>query len=99
MQDDAWMVKAACRGLDPEVSDRIFFPELHKGEQQDVRRAKAFCIRCPVRRHCLAFAVAHKERHGVWGGMSEGQRKAISRPVKEQIRRRWFSVYKRRGGD
>lgn len=98
MLDDGWMVKGACRGLDPDAADKIFFPEVAQGGVADIRRARAFCIRCPVRRHCLAFAIAHKERHGVWGGMSEGQRKAISRPVKEQIRRRWFAKYKKGRG-
>ena len=57
-----WMDLALCAQTDPE----IFFPE--KGESP--RDAKRVCAECPVRTECAAYAVANKERFGVWGGLS-----------------------------
>lgn len=95
MRDDGWMTRAACLGLpEPEI-DRIFYPEVPKGQPISISEAKTFCDRCPVRRSCLAYAIAHKIRHGVWGGYSERQRQALGREVKVQIRRKWFSIYPR----
>ena len=65
-----WMHRAACAGKDPE----LFFPE--KGIS--AQRAKAICDTCPVRVPCLQFAV---ENHvfGVWGGLSERERRRVRR--------------------
>jgi len=58
-----------CAQTDPEV----FFPE--KGGS--VREAKAVCAGCPVRAQCLEHALAHDERFGVWGGLSERERRRL----------------------
>jgi WhiB family redox-sensing transcriptional regulator len=68
---EPWQVRALCAQTDPEA----FFPV----PGGSVREAKAVCLRCPVRAECLAFALAHDERHGVWGGMSEPERRALKR--------------------
>jgi WhiB family transcriptional regulator, redox-sensing transcriptional regulator len=41
---------------------------------QQVAEAKEICARCQVRRECLMFALLTRQRHGVWGGMSEEER-------------------------
>jgi WhiB family redox-sensing transcriptional regulator len=64
-----WWFEGVCAQTDPEV----FFPE--KGGS--VREAKAVCARCPVRAQCLAHALAHGERFGVWGGLSEPERRRL----------------------
>ena len=64
-----WWFEGVCAQTDPEV----FFPE--KGGS--VREAKAVCARCPVRAQCLAHALAHGERYGVWGGLSEPERRRL----------------------
>jgi len=64
-----WWFEGVCAQTDPEV----FFPE--KGGS--VREAKAVCARCPVRAQCLAHALAHGERFGVWGGFSEPERRRL----------------------
>ena len=64
-----WWFAGLCAQTDPEV----FFPE--KGGS--VREAKAVCARCPVRAQCLAHALAHGERFGVWGGLSEPERRRL----------------------
>ena len=75
--EDAWQVKAACRG--PQAA--VFFPPTsfeRKDEKLDrERRAKAICATCPVKRPCLDYAVKIREPHGIWGGLSEGERKRL----------------------
>ena len=66
-----WTGQALCAQTDPE----LFFPE--KG--QPSREAKATCLRCPVRVACLDWALEHDERFGVWGGISERQRRELRR--------------------
>lgn len=71
-----WWDRAACRGMDPAM----FFPE--RGDAVDA--AKAICAQCPVRIECLDYALDHKIRHGVWGGMSERQREKVRRGIRTQ---------------
>jgi WhiB family redox-sensing transcriptional regulator len=75
--DDAWQVKAACRG--PQAT--VFFPPSsfeRKDEKLDrERRAKAICATCPVKQPCLDYAMRTREQHGIWGGLSESERKRI----------------------
>ena len=66
-----WRADALCAQTDPEV----FFPE--KGGSPAL--AKRVCRVCPVRLPCLAFALAVGERHGVWGGLSERERRRVRR--------------------
>lgn len=65
----AWMADAACREH-PEVE---FFPT--RGERTDP--AKAVCSGCLVRPACLAYATEHREAHGIWGGVSERERRRV----------------------
>lgn len=64
-----WRARAACRGTDPE----LFFPELGG----NATAAKAVCAGCPVRAPCLAYAVSTPERHGVFGGLDERERRGM----------------------
>ncbi|HEY9557184.1 MAG TPA: WhiB family transcriptional regulator [Acidimicrobiales bacterium] len=74
--DEAWQMKAACRG--PQAT--VFFPPSHferKEEKLDrEERAKAICRTCSVREPCLSYAVRIREPHGIWGGLNEAERKA-----------------------
>jgi WhiB family redox-sensing transcriptional regulator len=65
------MAEALCAQADPEA----WFPD--KGES--TRLAKAICAGCPVRVPCLAYALDHNERFGVWGGLSERERRELPR--------------------
>jgi WhiB family redox-sensing transcriptional regulator len=67
-QRPAWHRRAACRG---QVA--AFFPT--RGESAD--EAKAICSGCPVKAECAAAGLS--ERHGIWAGMSERQRRAARR--------------------
>ena len=65
-----WTIAAACRPMDP---DELFV----RGASQN--RAKAICAACPVRTECLADALDNRVEFGVWGGMTERERRALLR--------------------
>ena len=67
--DEAWRLNALCAETDPEA----FFPE--KGGS--TREAKRVCSGCEVRAECLEFALANDERFGIWGGLSERERRRL----------------------
>ena len=71
--DDQWQERALCAQTDPEA----FFPE--KGGS--TREAKRICQGCEVRDACLDYALANDERFGIWGGLSERERRRIKRGV------------------
>lgn len=76
--EELWQAKAACRG--PHTS--LFFPPPHfeRKDDKEMReaRAKAICAACPVRKACLEYALRIHEPHGIWGGLSEAERRALS---------------------
>ena len=67
----SWQERALCAQTDPEA----FFPE--KGGS--TREAKRVCLSCDVRGECLEYALAHDERFGIWGGLSERERRRLKR--------------------
>jgi WhiB family redox-sensing transcriptional regulator len=69
--DLTWQQNAVCA----EVGSELFFAE--KGEAWHVKQAKKLCAGCPVRQECLEYALENGERFGVWGGLSERQRRAL----------------------
>ncbi|GGP69971.1 hypothetical protein GCM10010185_48690 [Saccharothrix coeruleofusca] len=66
-----WQERALCAQTDPEA----FFPE--KGGS--TREAKRICLGCEVRSECLEYALAHDERFGIWGGLSERERRKLKK--------------------
>lgn len=82
-----WAEQAACRGVDP---DQLFVA----GAAQ--HRAKRICDRCPVKLDCLVEALDNRIEYGVWGGLTERQRRVVLnrnpglrswRPLLEQLAR------------
>ena len=67
----AWQEQALCAQTDPEA----FFPE--KGGS--TREAKRICIGCEVKGECLEYALGQDERFGIWGGLSERERRRLKR--------------------
>lgn len=65
-----WVTLATCRSIDP---DALFV----RGAEQ--RKAAAICRRCPVQLECLADALDNRVEFGVWGGLTERQRRAVLR--------------------
>ncbi|MCP2258662.1 transcription factor WhiB [Streptoalloteichus tenebrarius] len=70
-EEQDWQERALCAQTDPEA----FFPE--KGGS--TREAKRICAGCEVRAECLEYALAHDERFGIWGGLSERERRKLKR--------------------
>ena len=65
----AWQTDSLCAQTDPEA----FFPE--KGGS--TREAKKICGSCEVRSSCLEYALENDERFGIWGGLSERERRKL----------------------
>lgn len=71
-----WRHSAVCRDEDPE----LFFPVGNSGPAVlQIAEAKAVCARCPVSAECLSWALDTGQDAGVWGGMSEDERRALKR--------------------
>ena len=66
-----WQERALCAQTDPEA----FFPE--KGGS--TREAKRVCLSCEVRVQCLDYALENDERFGIWGGLSERERRRVKK--------------------
>ncbi|WP_373456763.1 WhiB family transcriptional regulator [Brevibacterium sp. 50QC2O2] len=71
LRGPGWQELALCAQTDPEA----FFPE--KGGS--TREAKKVCGSCEVRMECLEFALENDERFGIWGGLSERERRALKK--------------------
>jgi WhiB family redox-sensing transcriptional regulator len=74
--NEDWRHNAACRDEDSE----LFFPVGTRGPAiLQVAQAKSVCHRCTVASNCLAWALETGQDSGVWGGMSENERRAMKR--------------------
>ncbi|WP_083878333.1 WhiB family transcriptional regulator [Corynebacterium ciconiae] len=71
--EQEWHDQALCAQTDPEA----FFPE--KGGS--TREAKRICKACGVRDECLEYALLHDERFGIWGGLSERERRRLKKQL------------------
>jgi WhiB family redox-sensing transcriptional regulator len=69
LSDETWRLDALCAETDPEA----FFPE----QGGSTREAKRVCGGCAVRTECLEAALANDERFGIWGGLSERERRRL----------------------
>lgn len=82
-----WRDLAACAGHDPS----IFFPAGETGPAaEQIKQAKKICGTCEVTEDCLTYAIETNQVSGIWGGLTEDER----RPV----RRRWLADRRRRVG-
>lgn len=66
---DDWTLQARCRGM----ADALF------PEGKDQKRARSVCMGCPVRQECLAEALDNRIEWGVWGGLTERERRQLLR--------------------
>jgi WhiB family redox-sensing transcriptional regulator len=70
-EERSWQAQANCMGVDPD----LFFPE----RGASTREAKEVCRGCVVREDCLEYALGSGEKFGIWGGMSERERRRLRR--------------------
>jgi WhiB family transcriptional regulator, redox-sensing transcriptional regulator len=74
----SWWEQAACQSSDPE----LFFPITERGRSGlQVSEAKTVCAGCRVRQQCLDYAIDTRQPHGIWGGLSEAERRLIAERV------------------
>ena len=74
---DAWKLRGICRDYEPDV----FFPsERNRAASQ---QARSICNRCPVQTECAQWAFTHDEAFGVWGGITEQERRHDLRTYKK----------------
>lgn len=72
----SWRDHGACRGADPDM--------FHPPDGDQGLRAKMVCDMCVVKSTCLEFAIATREKDGVWGGMTSAERRKLVRRRRRQ---------------
>ncbi|MFD4790403.1 WhiB family transcriptional regulator [Streptomyces sp. NPDC058459] len=80
--DTSWHTRGTCHGMDVEDAEAVFFPGPR--DHEEIAEAKELCGWCPVRRECLDFALENVLKEGVWGGLTEAER----RPLHENLHQR-----------
>jgi WhiB family redox-sensing transcriptional regulator len=78
-----WWEAAACRNSEPE----LFFPVSGSVVTADVRQAKLICASCAARVECLNFALRQRQEQGIWGGLTEEERRVLRRRLAANGRR------------
>lgn len=86
IKHDDWAMRAKCRGMDDAL-----FPEA-----SEQKRARQLCMGCPVRFECLAEALDNRIEWGVWGGMTERERRQLLRQRSDV--QSWSSILVGQGG-
>jgi WhiB family transcriptional regulator, redox-sensing transcriptional regulator len=77
---ESWTEDAACQAADVD----LFF----SNDEDDQRRALEMCKSCPVQEPCLRFALEHGEMYGIWGGLTESDRRSLIREQRRESRER-----------
>ena len=76
--DRPWLRAAACRGRD---QSRAFYPPMHHESREEraqrEQMAKTICMGCPVQAACREYALGIREPFGIWGGLTEYERRAL----------------------
>lgn len=73
MREEVWREQAKCKGMDPDV----FHPDLNK--PSEIEAIKAICNACPVQHDCAEHAINDGEPFGIWGGLTERERRIARR--------------------
>ena len=81
--DYGWRTRSICRDTDPD----LFFPVGTTGQALvQIERAKEVCAECPVHDECLQYALDTNQDSGIWGGLSEEERRNIRRRMVARAR-------------
>ena len=79
-----WHTIAACLSEDPD----LFFPIGTTGDAvPQIAAAKSICATCPVMEECLDFALSSRQDYGVWGGLTEDERRSLRRSRQRRARK------------
>ncbi len=81
--DHSWNSRGLCYGMDPADADELFFhaPRAHEAAAE----AKSICGRCPVKKDCFNYALDNDIRHGMWGGLTEIERRPWHARVNKRL--------------
>ncbi len=81
--DTSWQPRGACHGMDVEDADATFFalPREHEA----IAEAKELCDACPVRRECLNYALENELKDGIWGGLTEAERRPWHKGLPQRL--------------
>ena len=74
---ETWHLKASCRGPEAQLFFPPSLPERREDRELRETRAKRICADCAVREECLDFALRVREPHGIWGGLTEAERRPL----------------------
>jgi WhiB family redox-sensing transcriptional regulator len=74
-----WQDFSACKGMDPTLFFGPEHAETVKEKRDRDEAAKEICVHCSVRQECLEYALENREPYGIWGGMTELERRALLR--------------------
>jgi len=77
---ETWNLKASCRGPESQLFFPPSLPERREEREAREARAKRICFDCPVLDDCLEFALRVREPHGIWGGLTEAERRRLLPP-------------------
>ncbi|MDX2515875.1 WhiB family transcriptional regulator [Streptomyces stelliscabiei] len=81
--DHSWHARGLCHGMPAEDADELFFhaPRDHEAAAE----AKSICGRCPVKKDCFNYALDNDIRHGMWGGLTEIERRPWHARVSKRL--------------
>ncbi|WP_053804460.1 WhiB family transcriptional regulator [Streptomyces rimosus] len=83
LADHSWHRRGQCHGLDPATADRLFFPGPRN--RAAIARAKQMCNTCPVRQLCLTTALDTDTKEGIWGGLTEAERRPFHEKAEHRL--------------
>ena len=81
--DHSWQARGLCHGLPAKEIDELFFPAAR--DRAAIDAAKAICGSCPVKKACFDYALDNEIRHGMWGGLTEDERRPWHARVNKRL--------------
>lgn len=81
--DHSWHTRGLCHGMAPEDADELFFPKPR--DHEAITEAKTICGRCPVKKDCFAHALDNEIRHGIWGGLTDAERRPWHAKINKRL--------------
>ncbi|MEV5877991.1 WhiB family transcriptional regulator [Streptomyces sp. NPDC052101] len=81
--DHSWQARSLCRGMPPKEVDRLFFHAA--SDRAAISEAKQICSQCPVKKACFDYALDNEIRQGMWGGITETERRPWHARVNKRL--------------
>ncbi|WP_329539222.1 WhiB family transcriptional regulator [Streptomyces sp. NBC_01358] len=81
--DHSWQARGLCHNMPPKVIDALFFHAAR--DRAAIGEAKSICGQCPVKKACFDYALDNEIRHGMWGGLTEDERRPWHAKVNKRL--------------